>query len=303
MAKKKNLIQLERLDDLADIRGISLQEVCDSLKMSPKSARSLIEDGEVSRKAAFDLSLLLGVSLRQLINRNEFEGGSGFRTSSPYQRSPEMDGYFGQVGLRVTAGQPTRWFPISDRDHDAVLDALEEGDGHDPIVLHCLGGSSLLINPTNVTTISLLPEAADGVEDDFEVSPLDPVCGINQAALELLGVCSCEDGLLGENISGKARSGILEVVDDLGGWEGIEAHLYGADIHYADGTVEALTDGSGINLARDIASYGTPSIMRLSSETGVTRFVNMRNVAFIRFPSFTARFRSIDEMIEDAYLA
>lgn len=298
--KKAELIHLDGLDDLVSIRNLDLAGITDDLRLGKRERKALLEKSKVTAKTALDLSLRLGIALRQLVSRNVFEGEAPFRHPRPYETHPDMDGYFGQIGLRLSAGKPTAWFPLSDDDREAVTTALTHADDAEPVLVQGLGWSSILINPVNLPSITMLPEAADGVDGDFEISPFDPVEGFDQPTLELLGLCGTEDGFCALDLSSDVRRHVREVVTESGGWDVVEQFLSTADIHYADGTVDTLSDGTGTALARDLALYGPERSFSVTSDSGVTRFINMDLVAYIRFPNLIARFASVTDIVDDA---
>ena len=287
VASTEGAFSLPKLKQVIKITDVKVKEICEFLQITAKDWALMVKADAFPEKIAVDLALFLNVPMAILTSKDALEPVR--MPGRVYNRQKQVDGYYGNVGIRIRPGQANAWFPISDLDATDIFGSMDESYGGLQVI-PCLGASTILINTDNISAVSVLPEAGDA-PDDWVIDPRDPVCGICPAMLEMLGICgrSDEPGAY-EEWSSKAVDAMNDLASDFGGWDQVSSFLFGIEVHYANGTVEKIMDYEAVDSIMKLARshHDEGEIIhgsRLEIEGAMFRFLRIDDIAYIRIPN------------------
>jgi transcriptional regulator with XRE-family HTH domain len=159
---------LPRIRDLRKASGYSQSDLAKMVSTTQQTiARWEKGSATPPLSALRDLALIFGVSVDDIIGVHPFSSKPQVAWYYLLSHDEELDGYWGNLGVKLPRSQKSKWYPISVSGHNSLYESRSENSW---ITLLTLNNKGLMINQRGVNMLNLLDEAADGPEDDWEVN-------------------------------------------------------------------------------------------------------------------------------------
>ena len=268
--------------------GMTLAKISKFLPQAKDGLGDWIAGQPVPEEHVHDLAIVLGVSPSVIRGENLSAEGKVIRPATKlafYNRDPEIDGYWGNAGLRAPGCDKSRWVSISDATVDQIRNAMLEED--DCIAFCGMGLNGWVVFPSRMTTLRLVSEASDHIAGDWDITEDDPVEGHLPAVVSAL----TDHGFHAGDFEASpaffdAVNGCLEgdvVTDDF--YEIIST----IEVHLVDGTTftfHCLPGDKGMDSFISAARRGYIEDAYFNVSDGPDdTFIPMNNISMIRFPA------------------
>lgn len=250
---------MRRLKMLRTSMNYTQQDVADAVQKTQQTvARWESGAAEPSISDLRDMAVLFHCSVDDILGTNPF---ANTEKLDPMPLVGE-DGFWGNLGLKLDASSPMKWYPISAAQRSELYDELCNAEEGDFITVFTLNNRALLINPAALNQITLLDEAADAhpdwvlTRDDYSGLPLELYRGF-EALLEYEHDDETWDGFseslqrtvveVGQKFGLMAGVSVPEKFDELVGAPdrhtpdppNLASFLHDTRIHFIDGTTSA----------------------------------------------------------------
>jgi hypothetical protein len=237
-----------------------------------------------------DLALLLDVSFATMRGDVLDDDGSVFEPVMMrhyYNNDEDVDGYWGNAGFLAPNCEKSKWVSLSDNWADFLVKQLERDA--DFVVLPGMGMNGWIIFPKRLEAITMLTEAADHIEGDWDIDATDPVEGFSPAFVSTMGDPAFHAGDF-EALEPFLAS-VSELAEEAGGVHALEEAAMSIDVYLINGRLLSIScwDGSSVEKLIDQIQFdGIDKGYFSSNENGQTSFIPVKNIAMIRCPvSFT----------------
>ena len=256
---------------------------------------------EPSLKHLREIALLFSTGVDDLLdNSNRITTNElGYFPKLKNNKDLHVDGFWGNIGIRLKSQKMTRWYPISEDAYNAAFGSIQsEGTWFS---IETLNNKLLFINRKNIIKITLLDEADDPTED-WNYS-WDSSGGINPEFYKALEEYYFDNNE--ENIPAPLLKSIKETIrEEKLSEEDIEDLITNARIFLNDGSVESKFIYECKELTERIESciYDfegelVPAVITI--ETGAEEcFYNADEVSLIEIPLIKYK-HALSEIEED----
>jgi hypothetical protein len=216
------------------------------------------------------------------------------RVADAYNGRELVDGYWGNIGLKTGGCDHSSWFPISDSDFDEIRNSPDEA-----LALICMGGSSLIMFPANIRQTTFVSEADDQIDDDWEISSFDPVCGLPPVIPYVLAEFGMNmeqfdrhEAFLpeatGDRTSTELAKLMSDAVNEMGGEDAVLHFITTVEIMFTDGTsthVYVAPEDKSIRwlFSRVLTEGATDTVIHIGTE--IRMQFSTRDIAWIRIPA------------------
>jgi len=256
---------------------------------------------EPSLKHMREIALLFSTSVDDLLdNSNSITTNElGYFPKPKNNKDLHIDGFWGNIGIRLKSQKTTRWYPISEDAYEMAFGNIQSDGSW--FTVETLNNKLLFINRKNIIKITLLDEADDPTEDWNYT--WDSCGGVNPEFYKALEEYYFDNNE--ENIPAPLLKSIKETIrEEKLSEEDIEDLITNAQIFLNDGSVESKFLYECKELTERIESciYDfegdlTPAIITI--ETGAEEcFYNADEVSLIEIPLIKYK-QALSEAQED----
>lgn len=158
-----------RLKELRAKFNMTQKDLADRLEMS-QQAIAKWESGiaEPTVKNLRELAIIFGISVDDILGNSKIVKTTHFCDYGPKKNEDiEIDGYWGNLGLKIKGHKKSRWYPITQKTYEDMYMAIQNESKW--IYAETLNNKKLLINKHNIKKISLVDDACDPVHDDWDL--------------------------------------------------------------------------------------------------------------------------------------
>jgi len=256
---------------------------------------------EPSLKHMREIALLFSTSVDDLLdNSNSITTNElGYFPKPKNNKDLHIDGFWGNIGIRLKSQKTTRWYPISEDAYEMAFGNIQSDGSW--FTVETLNNKLLFINRKNIIKITLLDEADDPTEDWNYT--WDSCGGVNPEFYKALEEYYFDNNE--ENIPAPLLKSIKETIrEEKLSEEDIEDLITNARIFLNDGSVESkflyeckeLTERIE-SCIYDFEGELTPAIITI--ETGAEEcFYNADEVSLIEIPLIKYK-QALSEAQED----
>ena len=215
----KHLNVVENIKLYRTTYGLSVKDVAEVLDRTQKEINAF-EKGTVEPDIMYlrDLAMMCKCGVEDLRGNTFVDCGHVVANSVVlgYSDDEKIDGYWGNVGILLKGEEKSRWYPISREASCRIQRGMESCSNW--FWVHTLNNRMLLIDRTKVRKITLLDEALDHIEGDWEL-PIDGCSGAAlevYAGLELMSDLNLDEADAENNTSKKYKTCIAEYAKEWG---------------------------------------------------------------------------------------
>jgi transcriptional regulator with XRE-family HTH domain len=123
-----------------------------------------------------DLATIFGTSIDDLLGRNPLSKEAS--TNHLFSLDSGHGNFWGNLGLQFPGDKLSRWYPVTTAEATRVEERMNNLTEESPwLVVATLNNRMLIVNGLAVKQVSLLDEAADQPDDDWEL-PWDGMAGL-----------------------------------------------------------------------------------------------------------------------------
>lgn len=274
-----------------------LKSISDLLHVDLPQLTAWIEGEEISESDIANVAL--GLNVPKWMLKEGFEEALGFDPACKIpgngcyvpDESP-LEGYWGNIGLKAPGMEKTIWMSCSDTQAEAYYESVLNGS-EDTIAMRGMGLYGYIIRPENMRSMRALPEAADHVEGDWNLSVCDPCEGMPVAFPGVIYDLIYED-MPELDFKGKVKDFFLEMCEEAGGFDVITEALTTLRVFYSDGSSEKFN----VDRNDDTLQLHVSNLMSLTAGLGDLETVKaihfhsddcpvtipLKHVSMIQFP-------------------
>jgi DNA-binding XRE family transcriptional regulator len=205
---------MKRLKRIRENMGMSQTSLAEMMKTTQQTIGRW-ENGKAEPSLAKlrDLAVIFGVSVDFLIGKQSASSDTVYMDLGN-DRGDFTSGYWGNVGIRTSGDDHSRWYPVSSR----VVSNLEDQINHNTDALgvvrfQTLNNRMVFFRPSEIERTIFLDEACDPVVDDWEVGfadieglPLEIYHGLDRHLARILG---------DDDDDGEESEHFAELIDNL----------------------------------------------------------------------------------------
>ncbi len=158
-----------RLKELRAKFNMTQKELAEQLEMS-QQAIAKWENGtaEPTVKNLRELAVIFGISVGDLLGDSKTIKTTHLCSYGPKKNEDiEIDGFWGNLGLKVKGQNKSRWYPITQKTYEGIFTAIQNESKW--IYAETLNNKKLLINKQNIKRFSLVDDACDAVPGDWDL--------------------------------------------------------------------------------------------------------------------------------------
>lgn len=284
--------------------GYTQKELASMLKTTQQSLARW-EKGESEPKQAMlkSMALLFSTTIDDLLGENPINNVPVSNHYYIFGQDNGIDGYWGHVGILLKGQQKNHWFPITKQTSCELYDLLKiyqaDRTSQPFISVHTLNNRVLWLNLKKISGISLLDDAAIGMQDDDWTLTWDNDRGYPGEVYNALDDCLYEDL---NGISEPFREIAVRLIKENNFSENdIREKVCNADIYYSDGKVENISVNE--EYLWDIewhvsGGYDFNNTFLNLSSSDIDRFKNIDNIDFISAPQHLIRKEALMDLKE-----
>lgn len=222
-----------RLKEFRKACNYSQEQIAEKLKTTQQTIQRW-ETGKAEPPLAAlrDLAVIFGTSVDDLVGTNPFSKEAV--TNSLVGLDQGEEHFWGHLGIQFPGAKLSRWYPVTAAEATRIENQMSEISEKSPwLVISTLNDRMLILNALTVKQVSLLDDAADQPDDDWELG-WDGYSGLEPETYRALGEWALEDE---SELSDKFKEGLEKIIEehkltpDL-----VQERILSVAVRYTDGS-------------------------------------------------------------------
>lgn len=237
---------MDKLKTLRVQHRLTQEQLAEQLRTTQQTvARWETGKSEPNLAALRDLAIIFGTSVDDLLDLNAGGRKGEIASSSHHHLWGGDGGYWGRLGVRPIGAKLSTWYPISLGMLEHIQESIAQATPDKPwLVVRTLNNRALVMNLNKIRRLSLLDEAQDEPEGDWEPE-WDSSEGCPQEVYVALGqyyndvILGGQDSFSDPDASEAFNTLINELVEAKKlDQDSLEACLINTNVHFIDGSKE-----------------------------------------------------------------